>query len=100
MEELIAKVHSQYEAEEYAEILNTITEMKSVADGLNNVIESLNAEKSELTANIEKIQKENQELKAANATLFLKANGSDASDPKQESASDDYASWIDPAEFN
>lgn len=102
MEELIARINEQYTNEEYAGMLETVTAMNEHCTGLNNVIASLESERAEQSAEIEKIRKENAELKAANATLFLKANGSDLADVSEkcdEKATDDYESWIDPADF-
>lgn len=101
MEELIAKVTEQYNDEDYAGILETVTSMREYCTGLNNVISSLESEKSEQATEIERIKKENSELKAANAMLFLKANGSDLAEisEKCDEKADDYESWIDPADF-
>ena len=99
MEELIKKIEEQYNNADYAGILDTVTEVNGFVDGLNNVINELTSDKEGLNEEIAKLSEENQKLKNANAALFLRANGAEASDPKPEPVATDYSAMINPDDF-
>lgn len=100
MEELIQKITSQYEAEDYSAILDTVTEMRAMYDALSTSLAKAQEEKAEIETAISKVHEENAKLKSANATLFLKVNGADAVDPApSEESGTEFEAMINPAEF-